>query len=106
MMDAGFVDSFRSIHSNISIETLGYTWTTVGQGFMYQTDQGFVPVDKNPEPQYRDPFARIDFIYSAGTDILPTDSRTIIHHSSNSSRSFPEFPSDHGAVLSTFRVKD
>ena len=106
MMDAGFIDSYRSIHPNISEETLGYTWTTVGQGYMYQSDQGFVPVDKNPEPQYRDPFARIDFIYSAGSDIIPTHSKTIIHHSSNLSRSFPEFPSDHGAVISTFRVAE
>ena len=106
MMEAGFVDSYRAVHPNITTATLGYTWTTVGQGFMYQSDHGFVPVDRNPEPEYRDPCARIDYIYSAGSDIISTDSKTIIHHSSNSSRSFPEVPSDHGAVLSTFRIRD
>ncbi len=104
MLNTGFIDSYRSVNSTISAETLGYTWTTVGQGYMYKSGQGFVPVDEQPEPEYRDPFARIDFIYATGERIEPVKSRTIVNHSSNLSRSFPEFPSDHGAVLTTFRV--
>jgi exonuclease III len=105
MMEAGFTDSYRIIHPNITEATLGHTWTTVGQGFTYESGQGFVPVAVNAQPQYQDPYARIDFIYSAGKKIKPLKSRTIIHHFSNTTRSFPEFPSDHGAVLTTFSIE-
>lgn len=102
MEKAGFVDTYRFIHPKLTQETLGHTWTTVGQGFTYETEKGFVPVVKNPKPEYGDPYARIDFIYCAGKKIKPITSRTIVHHSSNNTRSFPEFPSDHGAVLTSF----
>ncbi|WP_178338836.1 endonuclease/exonuclease/phosphatase family protein [Arenibacter nanhaiticus] len=106
MASAGFTDTYRSTNPIITQETLGYTWTTVGFEFTYESDMGFVPIktDTNPEPEYRNPFARIDFIYSTGENILPLNSKTIVHHSSNLNRSFPEFPSDHGAVLTTFQI--
>lgn len=104
MENAGFVDSYRFVHPYITEEKLGYTWTTVGQGFIYESGKGFVPVEKNPSPEYRDPYARIDYIYSAGKNIKASGSRTIVHHMSNNNRSFPEFPSDHGAVLTTFEI--
>lgn len=106
MEGAGFVDSYRFAHPILTPETLGYTWTTVGQGFVYESERGFVPISVNPEPEYRDPYTRIDFIYSTGNKIKPISSRTILHHASNSKRSFPEFPSDHGAVLTTFSIKN
>ena len=102
MQKTGFTDTYRFIHPVFSQETLGHTWTTVGKGFIYEEGKGFVPVSKNPEPEYRDPFARIDFIYYSGKKLKPHSSRTIIHHSSNYKRSFPEFPSDHAAVLTSF----
>jgi len=104
MKNKGLIDSYRFAHPDISTETLGHTWTTVGQGYMYESGQGFVPVDKNPQPEYRDPYARIDFIYYTGADLKAIDSKTILHHTSNLSRSFPEFPSDHGAVVTTFKL--
>jgi hypothetical protein len=105
MKEAGFTDSYRFMHPNIMNATLGHTWTTVGQGYTYVSGKGFMPVEVNPNPKNRDPYARIDFIYSAGKKISAIKSRTIIHHYSNLSRSFPEFPSDHGAVLTTFRME-
>ncbi|TKG97414.1 hypothetical protein EYV94_03015 [Puteibacter caeruleilacunae] len=104
MAKAGFTDSYRYMHPDVTEKTLGHTWTTVGLGYTYKSGEGFVPVEKNPRPQYQDPYARIDFIYCAGNGIKPVDSRTILHHSSNQERSFPEFPSDHGAVISTFSI--
>ncbi|MDX1364155.1 MAG: endonuclease/exonuclease/phosphatase family protein [Arenibacter latericius] len=106
MANAGFTDTYRSTNPKITQETLGYTWTTVGLEFTYESDLGFVPIktDTHPEPEYRNPFARIDFIYSTGENIIPLNSKTIVHHSSNLNRSFPEFPSDHGAVLTTFQI--
>ena len=101
----GFVDSYRCVHPKITRETLGHTWTTVGQGFTYRAEEGFVPVDKNPLPAYRDLYSRIDFIYCRGRRIEPLAARTIAHHASNKKRSFPEFPSDHAAVLTTFELK-
>ncbi len=106
MANAGFTDTYRSTNSQISKETLGYTWTTVGLEYTYESDLGFVPIktETHPEPERRNPFARIDFIYSAGNKINPIKSKTVIHHRSNLNRSFPEFPSDHGAVLTTFQL--
>ncbi|MEL7267469.1 MAG: hypothetical protein AAFP69_22035, partial [Planctomycetota bacterium] len=57
-----------------------------------------------PRPQYRNPYARIDFIYSAGAKLQPTSSEVISLHPKQSKRSFPEFPSDHAAVLTEFLV--
>ena len=105
MEQSGFIDSYRFVHPKITSETLGYTWTTVGRGFTYEEEEGFVPVEKNPEPEYRDPYARIDFIYCRGKRIKPIAAQTITHHVSNKARSFPEFPSDHAAVVTTFEVK-
>ena len=108
MQKNGFVDTYRFVNSNITNKTLGYTWTTVGLEYTYVENQGFVPITSktHPEPEYRDPFARIDFIYCAGDGIKPISSKTIINHASNTNRSFPEFPSDHGAVLSVLQVID
>lgn len=102
----GFIDTYRISNPIITKETLGYTWTTVGQGYIYKSGEGFVPITgPNPQPEYRDPYARIDFIYCTGENIKTIASKTIKHHASNKERSFPEFPSDHAAVLSTLEIK-
>ncbi len=98
----GFTDTFRDGNPDILNTTLGYTWTTVGPDYTYISDKGFVPVQENPEPEYRDPYTRIDFIYSTGSRLKTNNSKVISHHSSQSNRSFPEFPSDHAAVLTEF----
>ncbi len=102
----GFADTFRDGNPDILATTLGYTWTTVGPDYTYISDKGFVPVKENPEPEYRDPYTRIDFIYSIGSRLKTNNSRVISHHSSESKRSFPEFPSDHAAVLTEFDVNN
>ena len=103
MIDAGFTDTYRNVHPVISKETLGYTWTTVGKGFTYESGKGFVPVERNkdPQPEHRGLFARIDFIYVSGKALRPFRSETIAHPL-NTDRSFPEFPSDHAAVVTEF----
>jgi endonuclease/exonuclease/phosphatase family metal-dependent hydrolase len=100
----GFTDTYRYTNPEITEKTLGHTWTTVGPGFVYVEDKGFVPAKNDPKPEFRGLFARIDFIYFTGGHIKPVSSRTIIHYDSNRDRSFPEFPSDHGAVLTTFEL--
>lgn len=104
MHKAGFTDTYRATNPDILESTLGHTWTTVGMGFVYRSDEGFVPVDENPQPQYRDPYARIDYIYSRGARLRPLMSTVMTRHPAESQRSFPEFPSDHAAVLTEFRV--
>lgn len=104
MYRAGFRDSYRESNPDMLPETLGHTWTTVGQGFVFDSDRGFVPVKQNPQPEYRDLYTRIDYIYWQGSRLQPVASTVIKHHPSESDRSFPEFPSDHAAVLTEFRV--
>ena len=106
MHKRGFTDTFRDGNPDILDATLGYTWTTVGLGYTYISDKGFVPVKENPEPEYRDPYTRIDFIYSTGSRLKTNNSKVISHHSSQAKRSFPEFPSDHAAVLTEFDLDD
>jgi len=105
-VSASFTDTYRTTNPKITKETLGYTWTSVALEFTYESDMGFVPINSetNPKPEYRNPFARKDFINSIGNKLLPLNSTTIVHHNSNLSRSFPEFPSDLGAVLTTFKI--
>jgi exonuclease III len=104
MNESGFTDTYRRLHPKITNETLGYTWTTVGLGYHWTREKGFFPVDKNPAPERRGLYCRIDFIYSWGATLKPVLSETITHYPSVTNRSFPEFPSDHAAVMTTFRV--
>jgi len=106
MHNAGFSDTYRQSNPDILEPTLGHTWTTVGMGYQYVSGQGFVPVKNNPNPQYRDPYARIDYIYSMGLRLEAIRSAVITHHPAQSNRSFPEFPSDHAAVLTEFQIRN
>lgn len=104
MHNAGFHDTYRQSNPDILDSSLGHTWTTVGMGYVYKSGEGFVPVNRNPEPEYRDPYARIDYIYSTGAALQTTSSKVIKHHPTQSARSFPEFPSDHAAVVTEFQM--
>ncbi|MFC4993746.1 LamG-like jellyroll fold domain-containing protein [Rubritalea tangerina] len=106
MLEKGFTDTYRAMHPRLTQETLGYTWTTVGLDHTYVSGKGFEPVapSNNPRPQNQDPYARIDFIYSLGSHLSPSSSQVIKHYKNHTKRSFPEFPSDHAAVLSTFKI--
>jgi exonuclease III len=105
MHKEGFSDTFRQSNPDILDSTLGHTWTTVGTGYQYVSGKGFVPVKEHPQPEYRDPYARIDYIYAIGSRLEAINSRVISHHRSQSERSFPEFPSDHAAVLTEFQIR-
>lgn len=105
MHRVGFTDTFREGNPDILETTLGHTWTTVGMGYDYVKDQGFVPVQDNARPEYRNPYARIDFIYTLGAGLKTKTSHVISNHTSELKRSFPEFPSDHAAVLTEFVLK-
>jgi exonuclease III/predicted phosphodiesterase len=104
MTDLGFTDTYRAAHPEITPATYGHTWTTVGMGWVYESDKGFVPTANNPEPEYRDPYTRIDYIYSHGKKLEVLESEVVSQHPSQDQHSFPEFPSDHAAVLTRFRV--
>ena len=105
MLEQGFVDSYREVHPKVNAATLGYTWTTVGLDFKYESNMGFIPADPrtHPHPEYRIPYGRIDFIYSGG-GLRPVESRVIKHFKQRRDRSFPEFPSDHAAVFSRYQL--
>lgn len=104
MAQAGFADSYRVAHPTVAAETLGHTWTAVGKDYMFESGKGFVPTDDHPRPEYQDPYARIDYIYARG-GIAVLDSKVIARNPKYSDRMFPEFPSDHAAVVTTFRVE-
>ena len=104
MHKEGFSDTFRQSNPDILDSTLGHTWTTVGTGYQYISGKGFVPVKEHPQPEYRDPYTRIDYIYALGSGLEAVRSRVIRHHRSQAERSFPEFPSDHAAVLTEFKI--
>ena len=104
MQRAGFLDSFRVAHPTVSANTLGHTWTTVGTDYVYESGKGFVKTDSHPRPHYQNPYARIDFIYARGELLEVLDSEVITRHPDYPNQRFPEFPSDHAAVVSTFKV--
>lgn len=104
MEDTGFCDTYRTAHADVSAETLGYTWTTVGPEYRFESGQGFVPADDYPQPEYRDAYARIDYIYSRSSRLQIRDARTITCHPDHAERGFPWFPSDHAAVLTRFSL--
>ena len=105
MEELGFQDTYRIANPEITKSTLGHTWTTVGDGFVYESGKGFVPVENNPQPEYRNPYTRIDYIYSLGSKLTTVSSEVITNHPSQADRMFPEFPSDHAAVVTRFQVK-
>lgn len=106
MADHGLADTYRICHPVVTEDTLGYTWVTTGPEWRYDSaSDSFVPATpEHSDVDYRGFYSRIDYIYSKGITLKPTTSRTIIHHRSNSVTSFPYFPSDHAAVLTTFTL--
>lgn len=104
MQEAGFIDSYRAAHPTISTNTLGHTWTTVGTDYVYKPEEGFVRTDNHPRPQFQNPYARIDYIYALGKLLQVVNSEVITQHPEHQNRRFPAFPSDHAAVVSTFKV--
>ena len=104
MLDARFTDTYRATNP-LSQNTLGYTWTTVGKGYKWTPGKGFEIDTENLQPERRGGYARIDFIYSTGKNLKPMRSQVIKHYKKNTQHSFLEFPSDHAAVLTTFKLR-
>lgn len=105
MAQAGFVDTYRDAHAKITAQNLGHTWTTVGKDHMYESGKGFVPTDNHPRPEYQDPYARIDYIYSKGA-LRVVGSNVITRHPGSPDKKFPTFPSDHAAVVTKFQLPE
>ena len=104
MQQLGFTDTYRATHPEITPQTLGHTWTTVGPDYKYKEGEGFVPAGDSPEPKFRDPYARIDYIYCKGSALKPVRSSVLTHHPTESKAMFPAFPSDHAAVITNFAI--
>lgn len=67
----GFIDTYRFTNPQITKETLGYTWTTVGKGYDYNPKKDFVPVENmsDERTKYRGKYARINFYLFIGKKI-------------------------------------
>lgn len=90
MEKAGFKDSYREIHSN-PVRDLGVTW-------LY---------DEGPE-ETPNRFDRIDFIYYQGRNIRAKAAEAHNYQLGETYRFKGEefcFPSDHGFVLTTFKIR-
>jgi len=95
MAEAGFRDSFRDVHPNVTEEP-GITWSTVQKASGWEWDYSI------PEPQ-----DRIDFIlYNAGGGFKPVKSYTYAGNKALKPESEDyqnnDYPSDHYAVITEF----
>lgn len=104
MQRAGFTDTFRAAHANITADNLGHTWTTVGTDYVFERGGGFLAIDNHPRPEYQNPYTRIDYIYACGDKLQVTGSKVLRHHPKYPDQKFPAFPSDHAAVVTDFRL--
>jgi len=90
MMDAGFIDTFRKIHPD-PVENIGTTWLGV------RNETGDLVFTR------RD---RIDYLYSKGRNLRIKDSDSYVapfsREFSFKGKTYTNFPSDHGFVLTTF----
>ncbi|KAJ6445268.1 endonuclease/exonuclease/phosphatase family [Purpureocillium lavendulum] len=85
---AGLVDSFREVHSNPITEP-GITWSPI-----YRTNDG------RPEP-----LDRIDFVYHKGLRTLDSQAQIVGSIKPEPNHADNEWPSDHAAVRSVFRLR-
>lgn len=101
-----FIDSYRTLHPEITPETLGYTWTTVGKDYWWNHKTGTFDKVRSPEQvlDKRSLWQRIDYIFYRG-NLNAADAKVIKYYKNYKNTSFPAFPSDHAAVLTTFEMK-
>lgn len=105
MTDHDFIDTYRACNPLTSEKELGYTWSTVGKGWKWNSSTGhFVPRVGEWKDTSRGLFARIDYLYSQGKGLMPQSSRVVTRHRSNADNDFPHFPSDHAAVVTQFKL--
>ena len=93
MVDAGFEDTFRTVHTD-PVKNIGTTWLGVGDA------EGTLVFTR------RD---RIDYIYKKGKDLNVTSSESYVAPLSQEfkfkGKTYPNFPSDHGFVITTFNLQ-
>lgn len=110
MAEKGFIDTYR-VCNPLNAETVpkayGYTNTTTGQEWKYRSPRFFrIGSDETPDP-WRVNHSRIDYVYSKGARIKPISSYTETTYDKTSiTLDFPSFPSDHGAVITTFELSN
>ena len=90
VMNEGMIDAFRKYYPN-PLQYPGYTWPA-----------GKYP--DTPDSSVKDPEDRIDFIYYSGANIHVKKVELLGEDKNNSDIYFPEYPSDHRAVLATFEI--
>ena len=90
VVSAGMSDAFRQLRPD-EINDPGDTWTT-----------GYPAPSTDPEEVHD----RIDFVYYAGTNVLPTLAKTIGYNASDGSTdiAIQPYPSDHRAVYVDFTL--
>ena len=87
---AGLKDAFRERYPD-PVAVPGATWPTGGY---LETPASSIP----------DPEDRIDFVYFTGTEIRVKSVQRLGEAAETSEIAFPEYPSDHRAVLATFEL--
>ena len=86
MAKAGFTDSWRTIHPD-EMEKPGFTWS---------------PAYKADDPKTH--HDRIDFVYFRGKGVSVTGAKVIGENKGNADIVVTPYPSDHRAVVATFRL--
>lgn len=84
---AGLKDSYRTYYTD-EVKNPGHTWT---------------PLPENSA--YTEVLDRIDFVFFSGQHIELVNSQLVGEESNLSDITFPDYPSDHRAVLSTFTIQ-
>lgn len=87
---AGLQDAFRECYPD-PVTDPGFTWPA-----------GAYP--ETPDSSIADPEDRIDFVYFIGTGVQVKNVQRLGEAAETSDLAFPEYPSDHRAVLATFEL--
>lgn len=104
MAERGFSDTYRACYPVVTKKTLGYTWSTVGVEWTWVPDRDFIPATGKEGEEPFGLYGRIDYIYSRGAMLTPKASEVIATYRTDAVSNFPDFPSDHAAVLTTFTL--
>jgi endonuclease/exonuclease/phosphatase family metal-dependent hydrolase len=86
----GLKDAFRELFPD-PVKVPGFTWPA-----------GTYP--DSPNPSVADPHDRIDFIYFAGKKVQVKNVQRLGEATETSDIAFANYPSDHRAVLATFKL--
>ena len=107
MLSRGFIDTWRHVHPKVTKETLGRTWTTVGTDYIYKSNEGFVPQDPGLTHVLNTKGCLLESTMCTPkvTSSSPPHRRSSSITKNTHATQFPEFPSDHAGVLTTFLIR-